>query len=121
MRRVLLSPVVMDSRGQVLRDGSEKSPSGRRSSGVVKNPGDSSEPLLITVFFTDEHTTVSDLAQTTVQMGAGTQAGWGAEKSCATTPTMRCALTGARKRAKQPGMAKDFCRLGVHRGRSVCS
>jgi len=119
VRRVLVSPAVMDSRA--LREKCEKSPSGCRSSGVVKNLGESSEPLLITVFFTDEHTTVSDLAQTTIQMGAGTQVGWGAKKPCGITPTVRYVLTGARKRMRQPGASKSFCRLGVYRGGSVCS
>jgi len=121
VRRVLLSPAAVELREQVLREGREKTPSGWRSAGVVKDPGDSSELLLITVFFTDEHTTVTDLAQTTVQMGAETQVGWGAKKQCGTTPTMRCVLAGARKRVKQPGASKSFCRLGAYRGGSVRS
>jgi len=88
---------------------------------MVKNPGDSSESLLITVFCTDEHTMVIDFRQTTIQMGMRTQVEWGAKKPCGITPTMRCVLTGARKRVKQPGASKDFCRLDVHRDRSVCS
>jgi len=121
VRPVLLSPAVMGSREQVLRDGREKTPSGWHSSGVVKNPGDSSGLLLATVFFADEHTTVTDFVQTMIQMGAETQVGWGAKKPCAITPTMGCVLTGVRKRVRQPGMAKGFRRLSVYRGRSVCS
>jgi len=121
VRPMLVSPVVVGSREQVLRDGCERTLSGWRFSGVVKNPGDSSELLLITVFSTDEHTTVSDFMQTTIQMGTRTQVGWGTEKSCGTTPTMRCVLTGVRKRVRQPGASKNFCRLGVYRDGSVCS
>jgi len=71
--------------------------------------------------FADEHTTVTDFVQTTIQMGAETQVGWGAKKPCAITPTMGCVLTGVRKRVRQLGMAKGFCRLSVFSGGSVCS
>src|SRR6218665_910077 len=120
VRAVLLSPVVVDSREQVLRDGREKTPPGGGFSGMVKNLGDSAE-LLSTVSFTDEHTTVIDLTQTTIQMGTETQVGRGAKKPCDTTPTTRCVLARARKRVKQPGTAKSSCRLGALRDRSVCS
>src|SRR6218665_514306 len=120
VRAVLLSPVVVDSREQVLRDGCEKTTPGWRCSGMVKNLGDSSE-LFITVSFTVEHTTVIDLTQTTIQMGTETQVGRGAKKSRGTTPTMRCVLARARKRVKQPGTAKSSCRLDALRDRSVCS
>ena len=116
MRRVSLSPVAVG-----LRDGGEKSRSGWHSSGVVKNPGNSSESLLTTVFFTNEHTTVIDFAQTTIQMGTRTQVGWATKKPCGTTPTMRCVLTGVRKRMRQPDTAKSLCRLDVLRDGSVCS
>src|SRR6218665_2570762 len=102
VRAVLLSPVVVDSREQVLREGRERTPSGWRFSGLVKNLGDSSE-LLITVSFTDEHTRVIDLTQTTIQRGTETEVGRAAKKPCDTTPTMRCVLARARKRVKQPG------------------
>ncbi|PDQ34922.1 MAG: hypothetical protein B5766_09190 [Candidatus Lumbricidophila eiseniae] len=92
-----MSPAVMGSREQVLRDGREKTPPGWRFSGMAKTPGDSSESLLITVSFTDEHTTLIDLTQTTIQLGTRTQAGWGTKKPCGTTPTTRCVLTRARK------------------------
>src|SRR6218665_1161168 len=121
VRHVLLSSPVAELREQVLRDRGEKTLPGWRSPGTVKNPGDSPESLLITAFFTDKHTTASDFAQTTVQLGAETQVRWGAEKPFSTTPTMRCASTGTRKRVKQPGTAKGLCRLDVYRNRSVCS
>src|SRR6218665_1158218 len=123
----VVSPIAVELREQVLCDGCERTPSGWCFSGVVKDPGGSSELLLITVFFADEHTTVSDFAQTTAQVGTGTQVGmkiqvrWGAEESCGTTPTTRCVLTGAGKRVRQPGASKGFCRLGVHRDGSVRS
>src|SRR6218665_2327570 len=120
VRAVLLSPAVMCSREQVLHDGRERTPSGWRCSGAVKNLGDSSE-LLITVSFTDEHKTVIDLTQTTIQMGTETQVGRAAKKPCDTTPTTRCVLARARKRVKQPGTAKSSCRLDALRDRSVCS
>src|SRR6218665_560748 len=81
VRAELLSPVVVDSREQVLRDGCEKTPPGWSGSGMVKILGGSSE-LLITVSFTDEHTTVIDLTHTTIQMGTETQVGRCAKKPC---------------------------------------
>src|SRR6218665_4123451 len=81
VRAVLLSPVVVDSRERVLRDGRERTPSGWRFSGMVKNLGDSSE-LLITVSFTDEHTTVIDHTPTTIQIGTETLVGRAAKKPC---------------------------------------
>jgi len=105
----------------VLREGCGKTSSGWRSSGVVKNPEDGLELLLITVFFRDKHTTVSDFAQARIQVRAGNQVEWGAEKSFSTTPTVRCVLIGVGKRARQPGVVKGLCRLGVFRGGSVCS
>ena len=112
---------VMGLREHVSRKGREKTPPGGRFSGAVKNLGDSSEPLLITVSFTDEHTTPTDLTQTTTQMRTKTQTRSGAEKSCDTTPTTRCVLARARKRVKQPGTTKSSCRLDALRDRSVCS
>jgi len=112
---------VMGLREHVSRKGREKTPPGGRFSGAVKNLGDSSEPLLITVSFTDEHTTPTDLTQTTTQMRTKTQTRSGAEKSCDTTPTMRCVLTGARKRTKQPGATTSLRKLSVHKDRSTCS
>src|SRR6218665_4159464 len=88
VRAVLLSPVVVDSREQVLRDGREKTPPGWRFSGMVKNLGDSSE-LLITVCFTDEHTTVIDLTQTTIQIGTESQPRRPDTKPSDTTTTTR--------------------------------
>jgi len=89
--------------------------------GAVKNPGNGSEPALITMSFTNKHTTITDLTQTTTPLRTKTQAGWGAKKPCDTTPPTRCASTGARKRTTQPGATKSLCRLGAHRNRSVCS
>src|SRR6218665_2829270 len=65
---------VMGLREHVSRKAHEKNPPGGCFSGAVKNLGDSSEPLLITVSFTDEHTTSTDLTQTTTQMRTKTQA-----------------------------------------------
>src|SRR6218665_425960 len=104
-----------------LRNGCEKTPSGWHFSRAVKNPGNSSEPLLITMSFTNEHTTITDLTQTTTPLRTKTQAGSDAKKPCDTTHTVQCVLTGARKRAKQPDATKSLCRLGAHRTRSVCS
>src|SRR6218665_2709607 len=120
VRAVLLSPVVVDSREQVLRDGRERTPSGWRFSGMVKNLGDSSE-LFITVSFTYEHTTVINLTQTTIHIGTETQLGRAAKKRCDTAPSMRCVLARGRKRVKQPGTTKSSCRLDALRDRSVCS
>jgi len=77
VRSVLVSPAVMGSREQMSRDGREKTPPEWRPSGMAKTPGDSSEPLLITASFTDEHTTLIDLTQTTIQLGTRTQVGMG--------------------------------------------
>src|SRR6218665_3849855 len=81
VRAVLLSPVVVASREQVLRDGRQRTPSGRRFSGIVKNLGESAE-LLSTVTFRYEHTTVIDLTQSTMKMGTETQVGRAAKKPC---------------------------------------
>ncbi|HVK22807.1 MAG TPA: hypothetical protein VM677_15725 [Actinokineospora sp.] len=87
-------PNIAELRNRVTMSDCVKTPSGWSAGGEINNPGASAERLQITVFFTDEHATVLDSAQTTVNVPENGKTSWTASKEFGTLPKMLCVLRG---------------------------
>src|SRR6218665_3272268 len=103
----------VELRAQVVVDKCGKTPSGWSASGVVTNPTDDPESLLLTVFFTDEKATVIDFAEATVQVDAKGKANWTAAKSVVVTPKMTWGLRGVLKKWPRLGLQENSSTASV--------
>ncbi|MDQ0031065.1 hypothetical protein [Arthrobacter bambusae] len=67
---------------------------GWKATGTAANPGKTPVDYTITVFFTTDHATVLNTADTTVKVEPGKTADWTISKKFTPTPTTLCALRG---------------------------